>query len=235
MGSQGRTNFYVLEGGDFNLPGKGWLTYVGDVVEVTGSVSRKGGTAHLRVTTARMVTHALADSERLWEIVPYDPELALKDLSGARRRLSEYRGRVVVLNFFATYCVPCRKELPQLTAIQRKYADKGVQVIAVSADELSDAAKVRRLVRETKLDVPVWLGATEADMARFGLRPMLPDTVIIGRDGRVAERVEGVFNPAELRKQIDALTTQAAKGGSLFTPPSGFGPPRPSAKDSYCP
>jgi len=204
MDAQGRSSFYVLEGGVFKLPERGWLPYVGDAVQVTGAVTTQGGTRHFRVDTLRVVMPAIADSEPRWEIVVEDPELTLKDLTRVRRQLSDYRGRIVVLNFFATYCVPCRKELPQLTAIQREYADRGVQVITVSADDVEDGAKVRRFVRETRLDLPVWLGATEADMARFGLRLTLPDTVIIGRDGRVAWRVEGAFDPAELRRQIDA-------------------------------
>lgn len=214
MDAQGRTTFYPLEEGEFRRPEKGWLSYVGDTVEVTGTVGTKGGTRHLKVAALRVLAPAIADSEPQWEVVPYDPELILKDLSGVRRQLSAYRGRVVILNFFATYCVPCRKELPQLAAIQRGYADRGVQVIVVSVDDVADGAKVRRFVRETKLDLPVWLGATEADMARFGLRATLPDTVIIGRDGKVLERIEGTFISAELRKRIDALLAQAAEGGS---------------------
>jgi thiol-disulfide isomerase/thioredoxin len=118
---------------------------------------------------------------------------------------------VVVLNFFATYCVPCRRELPSLVAFHDEYSGRGVQVIGVSADGVGDGSKVRRFVKEAGLNFPVWLGANEADMGRFGLRPTLPDTVIIGRDGKVAGRVEGTFDPVELRRQVDALLTQPAE------------------------
>ena len=211
MDAEGRATFYQLAGGAFRARGKDWLPYVGDTVEITGAVGTEGGTARLRVDALRVVLHATADLEPRWEVVPDDPELALKDLTGARRRLSAYRGRVVVLNFFATYCVPCRRELPSLVAFRDEYSGRGVQVIGVSADGAGDGSKVRRFVKETGVNFPVWLGATEADMGRFGLRPTLPDTVIIGRDGRVAGRVEGSFDPVELRRLVDALLTQPAE------------------------
>jgi thiol-disulfide isomerase/thioredoxin len=209
MDAEGRATIYQLEGGAFKARRQDWLPYVGDTVEVTGAVVTEGGTARLRVDALRVLVHAMADLEPRWEVVPDDPELALKDLSGAPRRLSAYLGRVVVLNFFATYCVPCRRELPSLAAFHDEYSGRGVQVIGVSADGAGDGSKVRRFVKEVGLNFPVWLGATESDMGRFGLGATLPGTVIIGRDGRVAGRVEGTFDPDELRRQVDALLTRS--------------------------
>jgi peroxiredoxin len=182
-----------------------WLPYVGDTVEVTGAVGRESGAVNLRVNALRVLVHATADLEPRWEVVPEDPELSLKDFAGVRRRLSEYRGRVVVLNFFATYCVPCRQELPGLIAFQGEYSARGVQVIGVSAGGPGDESKVRKFVKEAGLNFPVWLGATEGDMQRFGLKRALPDTVIIDREGRVAGSVEGTLAPAELRKRVETL------------------------------
>ena len=209
MDAEGRATFYPLKGGAFKARGKDWLPYVGDTVEITGAVGTEGSMTRLRVDALRVVLHATADLEPQWEVVPDDPELALEDLSGAKRQLKAYLGRVVVLNFFATYCVPCRRELPSLVAFHDEYSGRGVQVIGVSADGAGDGSKVRRFVKETGVNFPVWLGATEADMGRFGLRPTLPDTVIIGRDGRVAGRVEGTFDPVELRRRVDALLTRS--------------------------
>lgn len=211
MDAEGRATFYQLRGGVVKLHGRDWLPYIGDTVEITGAVVKDGGTNSLRVDTLRVVAEAVADFEPRWEIVPDNPELSLKDLSGVRRQLSTYRGQVVVLNFFATYCVPCRRELPSLVTFHDEYSGRGVQVIGVSADGAKDGAKVRRFVKETKLSFPVWLGATEDDMGRFGLRPTLPDTVIIGRDGRIVGSIEGTFDPAELRRRVDALLAQLAE------------------------
>jgi peroxiredoxin len=138
-------------------------------------------------------------------------ELALRDLFGAEQRLSALRGRIVVLNFWATFCEPCRKEMPDLAAIQNNYAALGVQVVGASADEAAARPKVLQFIKETKLNFPVWLGATTGDMERFGLAPALPGTVIIGRDGRIVWHKSGVVKEADVKKQIDELLAQAAK------------------------
>jgi thiol-disulfide isomerase/thioredoxin len=110
-----------------------------------------------------------------------------------------------VLNFWATWCVPCRKEMPDLSAIQNAYAAFGVQVIGASADQLSDRAKVVQFIREAKINFPIWLGASTADMQRFGVGPGLPATIIIGRDGKVAAVHHSVIQQTELKKELDRL------------------------------
>ena len=86
--------------------------------------------------------------------------LTLKDPFGTEQRLSALKGRIVFLNFWATYCIPCRKEMPDLAAIQNEYAALGVQVIGASTDEAEDRAKVLQFVKETKINFPIWMGAT---------------------------------------------------------------------------
>jgi thiol-disulfide isomerase/thioredoxin len=129
----------------------------------------------------------------------------LKDLGGVDQRLSAYRGRVVVLNFWATWCVPCKQEMPDLAAIQNAYAAFGVQVVGASADQVADRAKVIDFIKQTKINFPIWLGATTADMQRFGVGPGLPATVVIGRDGRVAVLHYKTINQSQLKKDIDRL------------------------------
>ena len=211
MDAQGRTTFYPLADGALKLRGEDWLSYTGDTVEVTGAVGEDAGAAGLRVDALRVLAHAAADLEPQWEFVHGDPELTLKDFAGVRRRLSEYRGRVVVLNFFATYCVPCRLELPALVAFQGEYSARGVQVIGVSAGGPGDETKVRRFVKEVGLNFPVWLGATDGDMEQFGLGRSLPDTVIIDRDGKVAGTVVGTIAPVELRRRVEALLAKSGE------------------------
>jgi thiol-disulfide isomerase/thioredoxin len=145
------------------------------------------------------------------KVIGTEAELALRDLFGAEQRLSALRGRIVVLNFWATYCEPCRKEMPDLAAIQNNYAALGVQVIGASADEATARPKVMQFIKETKLNFPVWLGATTGDMEKFGLAPALPGTVIIGRDGRIVWHKSGVVKEADVKKKIDELLAQASK------------------------
>jgi thiol-disulfide isomerase/thioredoxin len=145
------------------------------------------------------------------KVIGTEVELALPDLFGAEQKLSAYRGRIVVLNFWATYCVPCRKEMPDLAAIQNSYAALGVQVIGASADEATAKPAVLKFIKETKLNFPVWLGATVGDMERFGLAPALPGTAIIGRDGKIVWHKSGAVKEADVKKEIDKLLVQAAK------------------------
>ena len=196
--------FYQLEQGKFRLPGQNWLEFVGQRVALTGTVRKKKDFNAVRVDTLEVLARSRAEREAA-DVVGSEIELTLKDLFGAEQRLGALKGRIVVLNFWATYCVPCRKEMPDLAAIQNEYAALGVQVVGASADEVEDRAKVLQFVKENKVNFPVWTGATTADMMRFGLGAALPGTIIIGRDGRVAKVVSGIINQAELKKQIDAM------------------------------
>lgn len=199
-----RFTLYQLEQGKFSLPGKNWLEFVGKRIAVTGAVSKRKAANIVRVDALDVLAPSLAERQAA-NVVGQEVGLTLKDPFGTEQNLSALRGRIVVLNFWATYCVPCRTEMPDLAAIQNEYAALGVQVVGASADEAGARAKVLQFVKETKINFPVWLGATTADMTRFGLGAALPGTVIIGRDGRIAKVISGVVNAADLRKQIDGM------------------------------
>ena len=204
---------HQLAQGKLRLPGKNWLEFVGKRVAVTGTLQKKRDASVIRVDELQVIAASQAEREAA-SIVGSEVELALKDPFGTEQRLSALKGRIVVLNFWATYCVPCRKEMPDLAAIQNEYAALGVQVVGASADAAEDRAKVLQFVKETKINFPVWMGATTADMLRFGLGAALPGTVIIGRDGRVAKVISGVVNQAELKKQIDAMLANAERAAA---------------------
>jgi thiol-disulfide isomerase/thioredoxin len=205
---------YRLEQGKFRLSGKNWLEYVGKRIAVTGSVQKKKESSIVRVDTLEVIAASLAEREAA-NASGQEVDLTLKDLSGAEQRLSALKGRIVVLNFWATYCVPCRKEMPDLAAIQNEYAALGVQVVGASADEAVDRAKVLQFVKETRINFPIWMGATTADMMRFGLGAALPGTIIIGRDGRIAKVISGIVNQADLKKQIDAMLALAEASAAI--------------------
>jgi thiol-disulfide isomerase/thioredoxin len=205
--------FYQLEQGRFRLPGKDWLEFVGRRVAVSGTVQRNREARAFRVDALEVLAPSLAEQEAA-NVVGREVELVLKDPFGTEQRLSTLKGRIVVLNFWATYCVPCRREMPDLAAIQNEYAALGVQVVGASADAPEDRAKVLEFVKETKVNFPVWTGATVADMSRFGLGAALPGTVIIGRDGKVVRVISGVVNQADLKKQIDAMLAAAEQSAA---------------------
>lgn len=199
---------YQLATGKFRLPGKHWLEFVGKRVAVEGTVQTTKATAIIRVDTFQVIAPSVAEREAA-RLVGQQIDLTLKDLSGVDQSLSALKGRIVILNFWATYCIPCRKEMPDLAAIQNEFAALGVQVVGVNTDEAEDRNKVLQFVRETKVNFPIWVGGSAEHMVRFGLGTALPGTVVIGRDGRVAKIISGVIDPAGLRKQIEALLAVA--------------------------
>jgi thiol-disulfide isomerase/thioredoxin len=193
---------YLVEQKELNDRRSEWLTHFGQQVEVSGKLFTRNDRQYVAPETIRYLS---ASSGQQPSVIDSEVELGLKDLGGIDQSLSSYRGRIVVLNFWATWCVPCRKEMPDLSAIQNAYAAFGVQVIGASADQLSDRAKVVQFIREAKINFPIWLGASTADMQRFGVGPGLPATIIIGRDGKVAAVHHSVIQQTELKKELDRL------------------------------
>lgn len=207
---------YLLEDGRFDKGAKDWLAFMGKRVEVAGTTRAAKEKKYLKVDALKVSAgggEGTASASVLQDakVIGTEVELALPDLFGAEQKLSAYRGRVVVLNFWATYCVPCRAEMPDLADVQNSYAALGVQVIGASADEMAAKPAVLKFIKETKLNFPVWLGASVADMERFGLAPALPGTVIVGRDGRIVWHKSGIIKAAEVKREIEKLLAQAAK------------------------
>ncbi|MDQ3805309.1 MAG: TlpA family protein disulfide reductase [Acidobacteriota bacterium] len=146
--------------------------------------------------------------------MPKAPPLVLKDLRGRRHRLSDYRGKVVLLNFWATWCPPCRAEVPDLVRWQREHAGRGLQVIGVTYPP-TNRADVRRFIRRFKINYPVLLGARHT-RAAFDGGETLPVTVLIDRDGRVRELIEGILLPEEFEEKVKPLL---GRGGSESAAP----------------
>jgi len=204
---------YLLEQGKFKRPGKNWLDFVGKQVEVTGSKRTKKDQHFIKVDTLTVLKDRPAsDAAPAASVIGTEVELVLKDLFGAEQRLSAFKGRIVILNFWATYCVPCRKEMPDLARVQNEYAALGVQVIGAAADPLTDQAKVRQFIKDTKVNFPIWLGASADDMRKFGLGSALPGTVIIGRDGKVIAQIRGIIKEADLKKHLETLIAKDQSG-----------------------
>jgi thiol-disulfide isomerase/thioredoxin len=200
---------YVIEGGRFKKDRKTWLDYIGKQVSITGRVHVKGDKQYVAVDDLQVIASSEGGKTQS-AAIGTEAELVLKDLFGVEQKLSANRGKIVVLNFWATWCVPCRQEMPDLAAIQNEYAVLGVQVVGASADTIADRSKVMQFIKETRINFPVWLGATTEDMQRFGLGPGLPGTAVIGRDGKILSLHPSVITQNELRKQIDALLASDA-------------------------
>ncbi len=199
---------YLLERGAFEPDHKDFSEYVGKRVTAFGTERSDGAKRYLRVDTLE-VAEAAAQAVPTEAPLPTEaPELELADLTGAKQRLGALAGRIVVLNFWATWCVPCRKEMPAFVKLQNEFAAWGVQVVAASADDPAARDQVVKFVREQKLNFPVWVGASVADMERFGLGAELPGTVIIDANGKLIARFRGIVSEADLRKSVERLVAE---------------------------
>lgn len=207
MDAAGKTMFYHLEEGLFKKPGKNWLELVGKKVEINGAVRTARKKQFVKVDELKVL--GSPGAQDLSAFVGKEAELALKDLFGVEQRLSSLRGRIVVLNFWATWCGPCKKEMPDLAAIQNQYAALGVQVVGASADTMNEVKAVRQFIKDASINFPIWLGATTEQMLQFGVGPGLPATVIIGRDGKISALFPSVITQEEIKKHLDKLVAQA--------------------------
>ncbi|HSD46735.1 MAG TPA: TlpA disulfide reductase family protein [Pyrinomonadaceae bacterium] len=129
-------------------------------------------------------------------------QMTIRDIRGRHIRLSDYRGKVVLVNFWATWCPPCRKEIPDLIRLQREYRSR-LQVIGVTYPP-QKLAQVRRYVARAKVNYPVGLG-TNATKLLFSQSEALPLTVVIGADGTIRDIIEGILLPDEFEQKIKPL------------------------------
>jgi thiol-disulfide isomerase/thioredoxin len=135
---------------------------------------------------------------------PYPaPEFALPALNGSQVHLSDFRGKAVVLNFWATWCAPCVRELPWFIALQKTYGPRGLQIIGVAMDEDGRDA-VASFVRNKGIDYIVLLGDGRVS-ALYGGLDFLPTTYYIARDGNVRAIVKGVVSEAEVERDIKEI------------------------------
>jgi cytochrome c biogenesis protein CcmG/thiol:disulfide interchange protein DsbE len=131
------------------------------------------------------------------------PAWELSDLNGKPIRLSDFGGKIVVLNFWATWCPPCRREVPALIAFQKEYADKGVQVVGVSMDK-QGATEVASFAKKMGINYPIVLGDQKMSEAYGGIEG-IPTTFIIDRQGNVVTAMEGETSRAMLESTVKPL------------------------------
>jgi len=130
---------------------------------------------------------------------PLAPDFSITDLSGQTLELSRYRGKVVVLNFWATWCSPCRSEIPHFVDLQNKYGRDGLQIIGISLDD--DPELVRAFYRQLRMNYPVAIG--DAKLAeQYGGILGLPVSFLIGRDGRIYAKHIGETDVSLIEREI---------------------------------
>jgi cytochrome c biogenesis protein CcmG/thiol:disulfide interchange protein DsbE len=146
--------------------------------------------------------HHLTSTIHFWlNIGP--PDDLLTDSAGARFRLSDYNGKVVLVNFWASWCAPCKAEIPWFVEFQREYAKDGFEVVGISLDEAGWKV-VRPAIDSAKINYRVALG--DAAIAKgFGGGPALPQTFLLNRKGVISARHTGIVSKSDYESEIRHL------------------------------
>lgn len=128
------------------------------------------------------------------------PDFALASLDGKTLKLSDFHGKAVLLNFWATWCEPCKIEMPWFVELQKKYGEQGFTVLGVAMDDASPS-DIAEFAKKMGVNYPIVIGK-EAVGDQYGGIPYLPSTFYIDRDGKVIERVFGLVSRSEIESNI---------------------------------
>ncbi len=139
------------------------------------------------------------------------PQLTLKDLDGKDVSLAQYKGRVVLVNFWATWCEPCKVEIPWLIDMQQKYGTKGFTVLGVAMDDEGRSVVAPFVQKErfevnsvqSQMNYPIVIG-NDAAADKFGGLLGYPTSVLVGRDGKILKRITGLISYDEISNAIES-------------------------------
>jgi peroxiredoxin len=149
------------------------------------------------------------------------PDFSLTDATGATVKLSDQKGKVVLLNFWATWCGPCKVEIPWFIGFQQQYKDRNFTVLGVAFDDDGWTA-VKPYLAEHKINYRVVVGNDALDKAYGGIES-LPTTFLIGRDGRVASKHVGLVSKSTYEEEIARLLKAPAPKGPAEVPGENLG------------
>lgn len=136
----------------------------------------------------------------------------LQSINGHPIKISDYAGKVLVVNLWATWCGPCRMEIPELVKLHKEYREKGLQVVGLSTENPEASAEgVRRFAQEYKMNYPVGWVSQDVAIALMQGRDAIPQSFVISRDGRILKRFIG-FNAAGTPQQLRDAIEEALKG-----------------------
>lgn len=199
---------YLLSPGAFQPVGTGFLAYVSKWAEVRGTLRRRDPDKEQGLVVDAFQVDGKGEDEAGALPAPAPP-LEATDLSGTSRSLSGLRGRVVVVNFWSTWCLPCREEMPLLSTLSEEYGPLGVTVLGVSVN--GDREEVRSFASSLKLAFSTWYGATGGQMRAFGLGLGLPATAVVDAEGRIVARIRGMVTRESLTAALDAVLKSSGK------------------------
>lgn len=131
------------------------------------------------------------------------PDFTLPDLEGNSLTLSDFKGRVIILNFWATWCPPCRKEIPDFVELYEKYKDEGLLIIGVNLDR-GDSRTVKQFSKNYKINYPIVLGNVNVTQDYGGIRG-IPTTFVIDRKGNIKKKYVGYRPKATFEEAVKRL------------------------------
>jgi thiol-disulfide isomerase/thioredoxin len=133
------------------------------------------------------------------------PDLKFHDLAGHNQRLNDVHGSITVISFWATWCTPCREELPRLSLLSQQYAAQGVRFIAISVDNPKDFAKIQPFLQQQHISLNVWTGADIGTLDRLGLGDVVPATIVLDTNGEIIGRISGEARDPDVTAYLDWL------------------------------
>ena len=134
------------------------------------------------------------------------PDTAFVDAEGVQKQLADWHGQVLLVNFWATWCAPCRFEMPSFERVYKNKKDAGFVIVGIATDRAGDG-EVRRFLAERGISYPVAMATGEVERA-FGGVNALPTSFLIGRDGTIRHQVRGIFAEPTLRMAVDRLLAE---------------------------
>ena len=138
------------------------------------------------------------------ELKPANLNFSFKDINAKKVSLSDFKGKVILLDFWATWCIPCKREIPGFIELQKKFGDRGLQIIGLSVDDPLTAAKT--YATDMKMNYPVLLAEGKEDILKaYDPIPSIPVSVIIDRQGRIVARHLGIASMDVFEKEIVPL------------------------------
>src|SRR5579863_256896 len=155
---------------------------------------------------------------RLTESSPA-PDFSLQSLDGKATHLSDFRGKAVLLNFWATWCGPCKIEMPWFVDFQNQYGSQGLQIVGIAMDDASKE-DIAKFAKDMGVNYPILLGK-ESVGDQYGGVPALPETFVVARDGKILDKIMGLKGKGEIEEDIQkaldtqAGTHQASAGGDM--------------------
>jgi thiol-disulfide isomerase/thioredoxin len=144
------------------------------------------------------------DAEATGKVAPL--QFTLKDMNGVDVKLAAFKGKPILINFWATWCGPCRAEIPSLVELQKRYSDEGIDLVILGISVDDPIEKLKPYANEMKINYPLLVGNGREDVQEaFGPLWGIPVTVFVDRDGKIAKRHSGIASKEQFEREIKAL------------------------------